>query len=113
MWTPYKIPLTATPQSFSIVLGDIHYIVNLYWNAAEQMQSWVIDIADSDTQKPIVNGIPLVTGCNLLEQYGYLGFKGALIAYENGSDERPGYDNLGGEANLFFVTEDNTDGAAA
>jgi hypothetical protein len=34
------------------------------------------------------------------------------MAYVNGTDERPGYDELGGAGNLFFVTEDDADGAA-
>jgi hypothetical protein len=106
----YKIPLTSVPQSFSIVLGGVHYLVNLHWNAAEQMQSWVIDIAD--TQAPIVSGIPLVAGCDLLEQYKYLGFNGGLVAYVNGSDERPGYEDLGDAGNLFFVTTETDENAA-
>jgi hypothetical protein len=108
----FKIPLTPVPQSFSIVLGGIHYIINLHWNAAEQMQFWTIDISDANTREAIINGIPLVTGCNLLDQFEYLGFQGGLMAYVNGTDERPGYDELGGAGNLFFVTEDDADGAA-
>jgi hypothetical protein len=108
----FKIPLTPVPQSFSIVLGGVHYILNLHWNAAEQMQFWTIDIADANTREPIINGIPLVTGCNLLDQFEYLGFKGGLIAYVSGSDERPGYDDLGDAGNLFFVTEESANDAA-
>jgi hypothetical protein len=109
----FKIPLTPVPQSFSIVLGGVHYTINLHWNAAEQMQSWVIDISGADAQTPVVNGIPLVTGCDLLEQYRYLGFNGGLMAYVNGSDERPGYDDLGGAGSLFFVTTEPGENAAA
>ncbi|GHV49938.1 hypothetical protein FACS1894216_01230 [Synergistales bacterium] len=103
--TPYRIPLTPVPQTFSIVLGDVRYTINLYWSDAEQGKYWVIDILDADTSEPIVKGIPLVTGCDLLAQFGTLGFKGSLVAYVSGSDERPGYDDLGGEGNLFFVVE--------
>ncbi|MDR1979779.1 MAG: hypothetical protein LBQ42_13670 [Synergistaceae bacterium] len=108
----FKIPLTPVPQSFSIVLGGVHYALNLHWSAAEQMQFWVVDIADAETREPIITGIPLVTGCDLLAQFEYLGFNGKLIAYVSGSDECPGFDNLGGAGNLFFVTEDDADGAA-
>lgn len=38
------------------------------------MGGWFMDIAD-DNENPILMGIPLVTGSNLLEQFAYLGIE--------------------------------------
>jgi hypothetical protein len=111
----YKIPLTPVPQIFNIVLDGVHYTLNLHWNDAEiSGKTWIIDILDADTREPILNGIPLVTGCNLLEQYGYLGFNDVLEAYTDGSLEPPSFDNLGSDGNLYFITnfEEYANGAA-
>lgn len=98
----FKIPLTPDAQIFDIYLGGQHYNIRLYYNA--DMKLWVIDITDFVEQKPLINGIPVVTGCDLLGQYRYLGFSGSLTAYTNDSDEPPSYDNLGVDGNLYFVT---------
>ena len=48
-------------------------------------------------------GIPLVTGCDLLEQYAYLEFGGELWV-EGEMPATP--DNLGTEVELVFVVEE-------
>ena len=98
----FRIPLTSTNQIFDIHLGGIHYSLELRWNA--ENMTWVLDISDYDTRSPLVMGIHIVTGCDLLETYKYLGFQGALVAHVEGSDESPDYFNLGGDGNLYFIT---------
>jgi hypothetical protein len=101
--TPYEIPLTPEPQSFTIQLGGIDYYMTLAWNRASAC--WVLDIADED-RLPIVNGIPLVTGLDLLEPYAHLGFTGALLVQTDfDADAVPTFDNLGITGRLYFVTE--------
>ena len=98
----YEIPLTADPQHFSIVLGGISYRITLLWR--DPAPGWVIDIADS-AGAPLVQGVPLVTGANLLEQYGHLGFKGGLhVQTDNDADAAPTLDNLGTTSHLYFAT---------
>jgi len=99
----YKIPLTAVNQIFDIHLGGVHYQIELRWNA--EMPAWVIDVADANTGEALVLGIPLVTGCDLLGPYGYLGFQGALVAISDGSLEAPDYGSLGTESNLYFIAD--------
>lgn len=72
----YEIPLTAEAQSFDIALAGVTYHMRLYWNAV--LHCWVLDILTED-QTPLVLGIPIVTGIDLLAQYRYLGFSGHLI----------------------------------
>jgi hypothetical protein len=55
-------------------------------------------------QNPILTGLPLVTGVDLLEQYGYLGIGGSLVVQStNDPSLVPNYDTLGSTGNLFFV----------
>lgn len=99
--TPYRMPLLATPQTLSITLAGVVYNLNVYW--CRQASAWILDIADS-ANRPLLNGVPLVTGADLLAQYGYLGFGGQLIAQtDHNALLPPTFDNLGSAGNLYFV----------
>ena len=130
--TCYSIPLTPEPQRFSITLAAKEYRLTVRWFVApegegqaatggprsgasgdllpaqqnmERSGTWLLDIQQADNAAPIVMGIPLVAGCDLLAPYGYLGFGGQLRV-----DARtpPTFENLGTEAELVFIT---TEGA--
>ena len=102
MSTFYEIPLKPEAQEFDISLGGVTYHLTLNWNAPNN--AWGLDIADS-LQNPIVGGIPLITGANLLEQYAYLGIGGSLIVQSDfDPNEVPDYAALGSTGHLFFVT---------
>ena len=102
MATTYEIPLTAEPQSFQIALGGVVYALTVRWNIPAS--AWCLDVADANGA-PILAGIPLVTGCNLLGQYGYLNFGGALVAQtDHDLMAPPAYGNLGTTGHLYFVT---------
>ncbi|WP_298165130.1 hypothetical protein [Novosphingobium sp.] len=99
----FEIPLTAEPQAFSIQLLGVPYQMTLQWRNNAQ-GGWVLDIADA-TGVPIVLGIALVTGADLLAQYGYLGLGGALFVLNSASsDDAPTFADLGTDAHLVFVT---------
>ena len=99
----YEIPLLSVQQTFRVQLAGKDYRVKLYW--CESFQSgWVIDILTSEDQ-PLVKGIPLVTGADLLAQYEYLEFSGALyVRSDEDPDLVPNFRNLGSESHLFFET---------
>jgi len=100
----YEIPLTPQPQTFGITLGATDYRLTVrYRNVTEG--GWVLDIADANAT-PIVEGIPLVTGADLLAQYQHLGFTGGLfVQTTDDPDAVPTFDNLGIGAKLYFMTE--------
>lgn len=101
--TPYLIPLQPTAQVLNITMAGVQYQLTIKWNA--QSQSWTIDIADS-SGTPILCGIPMVTGCDLLGQFEYLNFGGQLVAQtKDGTDAIPTFTNLGSNANLYFLLE--------
>ena len=100
----YKIPLTPTPQLFTAQLSGVDYQVRLYYVNIDD-GGWIIDLLDLESN-PIVNGIPLVTGANLLEQYKHLGFLGRMWAQTaSDPDALPTFINLGIDAQLYWVTD--------
>lgn len=99
--TPYELPLQATPQSLTIELAGNTYQLTVRWNVTASC--WAMDIADS-TGAALVNGIALVTGVDLLEQFSYLELGGALVC-QTDSDltAPPTFENLGTTGHVFFV----------
>lgn len=100
----YEVKLQpGVPQTCTVLLGGVEYTLTLnYRNITNG--GWVLDIADSFSN-PILSGIPLVTGANLLGQYGYLGFGGGLWAQTlSDQDAVPTFANLGGDGKLYWVT---------
>lgn len=99
-----EIPLEPSPQTFLVSLANVLYQFTVTYRDALEA-GWVLDIADSNSND-IVCGIPLVTGANLLAQYGYLGIPGALFMYADGLDGTmvPTFANLGTVCHLYYVT---------
>lgn len=99
----YEIPLSPNPQVFGIVLSGTSYRMTFVYRDAPGA-GWVMDIADAN-DNPLVCGIPLVTGIDLLSQYRYLGFVGGLVVDSDGNpDDVPTYDNLGITSHLWYIT---------
>jgi hypothetical protein len=98
-----EIPLSPEPQNFGIQLGGTDYNLRLVWNTAALC--WMLDIADTD-RVPILCGLPVVTGLDLLDQYRYLGFPGSLIVQTDyDADAVPTFENLGLTGRIYFITE--------
>lgn len=97
-----QIPLAPKAERFSIAMAGVTRILTLHWCAP--MTQWCLDIADADSV-PIVQGLPLITGADLLGQYAYLGLGGALyVQSDDAADAVPTRDNLGSISRLYFVT---------
>ncbi|MDW3684910.1 hypothetical protein RA280_24780 [Cupriavidus sp. CV2] len=100
----FEIPSSATPQRFRITLSGVEYQMTIQYRKAGGA-GWVLDIADAN-DTPLVGGIPLVTGVNLLGQYAYLGFGGRLWVQGAGDpDDVPTFDDLGTGSHVFWVTD--------
>jgi len=62
----------------------------------------MMDISDN-LGNPMVCGVPLVTGADLLAQYGYLGFQGKLYIVTDGFRAGvPTFDGLGVSSRLYY-----------
>ena len=100
----YEIPLTPSPQQFTIQLAGVTYTMRVRW-IDSVTGGWCLDIGDADNN-PILSGVMLVTGADLLEQYAYLGFGGKLgVQTDNDLNAVPTYTNLGVNSHVYFVTD--------
>lgn len=96
-----EIPLIAAAQTFAVTLVNVTYTFTVHWCAPASC--WILDIGDLNNN-PIVTGIPIVTGADLLAQYAYLNFGGQLIAASDfDAGAVPTYDNLGSTSHLYFI----------
>jgi hypothetical protein len=101
----FTIPLTGSNEIFSITLNGVSYILTVIWRDDPcGMGGWFLDIADS-VGDPLVQGIPFVTGADLLAQYGYLGFGGSLYVQTllDNPQAPPTFTNLGTDCQLYWV----------
>lgn len=104
--TAYEIPLSANPQTLAVTLAGVPYNLRVLWNADPNADCWVLDIYDVN-DNPIVTGIPMVTGEDLLSQYAYLGIGGSLyVQTDNDTLAVPTFTNLGSTSHLYFVVGD-------
>ncbi|WP_322090013.1 phage baseplate plug family protein [Burkholderia cenocepacia] len=104
MATYLEIQLTADPQTFRITLSGIDYQMKVQYRDAGET-GWILDVADA-SGNPLVSGIPLVTGTDLLGQYAYLGFGGRLwVQGATDPDDVPTFDDLGIGSHVFWVTD--------
>ena len=95
-----EIPLTPGSQTLSIKINGVTYNLAVTWRAT----GYILDIYDS-TSTPLVTGLSLVTGCDLLEQFSYLNFPMKLIiASDIDPSFVPGYNDLGINSHLCVVT---------
>ncbi len=126
MGTYYEIPLIASPQTFSVTLAGTAYTMTLMFHSAygavagapvgmdqtvptseidtNNLDCWGLDIGDA-SNNPIVCGIPLIPGIDLLYQYAYLNFGGSLfVAVDGDPDAPPDFAGLGSAGHLYFWT---------
>ncbi|MDE9464416.1 phage baseplate plug family protein [Xenorhabdus bovienii] len=95
-----EIPLQSENQQFDIQLGGISYRMRLQWR---DCAGWILDIMHPNSE-PIVMGIPLVFGVDILEQHRYLGFNGSLIFYCDDPKNETNREELGKNNRLYFIS---------
>jgi hypothetical protein len=98
----YEIPIkSGVPQKLHIALGGADYTLWLAWN--DQAKVWVLDVGDT-TETPMIRGIFIVTGCDLLAPYAYVGIRGQIVAQGAGNpDSVPGFNDLGSTGHLYYI----------
>ena len=103
MATTYEFPLRPEAQQFRVQLGGADYVVRFGWGDTTE-GGWFIDIADAD-DAPIVRGLALTAGENVLQQFDYLGIAGEIRVQTDGDDlVEPTYANLGSNGKVLFIT---------
>lgn len=98
-----EIPTVPSAQTLNVQLAGVMWKLQITWN--ESMGHWTISFLTIE-EVPVLMGIPLVTGVDLLGQHQHLGFGGSLIAQSDGDpDQPPTFDSLGISSRIYFVTE--------
>ena len=99
--TFYEIPLKPYAQEFEIGFATQRIRLRFMFQDVPD-GGWFMDILDVKSV-PIICGIPLVTGADLLGQFGYLGLGGPLfVVTDADSAAVPTFDNLGTGSHLFL-----------
>lgn len=103
-FTYFEIPLSGNAQQFNITLAGASYNMLLAWRDTD-MGGWFLDIS-TVAGVPVLLGVPLVTGADLLAQYPDKGFGGVLRVTTDGDpDAVPTYSNLGTQSHVYFGVE--------
>lgn len=104
MPTIYEVPTRPRLQIESVTFPNgVTYQLRFTYLFAPN-DCWTMDISDG-SGNPMVCGIPLVTGCDLLGQYRYLGFGCSLFCTTDGDvGAVPRFYNLGLGAHLWLET---------
>lgn len=98
----FEIPVTAANQSVTIRLDGTDYILRWVWR--DEASAWALDVSDSGGA-PIVRGIPILPGLDLLGPYRHLGFVGKLYVQSEGDPlQEITYDGFGTVHKLYYVS---------
>jgi hypothetical protein len=98
----FEIPLNGQPQRLQITIANVVYQLTVQWRNSA---GWVLDIAKQDGS-PIIQGLPLITGADLLAQHRYLGIGGSLVVSTDADpDAVPTYTNLGTASHLYLLVK--------
>lgn len=92
----YEIPLNNSNQKFKISLSSKSYKLQTIY----RMETWYLDIFQVD-DIPLVCGIPLVMGDNLLTQHQHI-IQGGLYVLNENVDEAHHYFELGQILKLYW-----------
>jgi hypothetical protein len=98
----FLIPFVpAQPQVVQVSLNGVTYTMKIRW--CSPADCWMLDLSDI-YGNPILQGLPMITGADLLAQYEYLGLGFALVVQtSNDANAVPTFANMGTVANLYAL----------
>lgn len=96
-----EIPLSPDNQRFTITLNGTTLQMSVTWREL----FWCLDISDA-AGTPLIMGLPLITGADLLAQYRHLRLGFSLyVSLDNPVNENPTKTDLGINSHLYAITE--------
>lgn len=104
MSVAFLVPNSPQNEKFQIILSGLQYVLNFRWNKFSA--AWILDVDDAN-ENPLVAGVPVITGADLLAQLEYLGIGGQLIAQSDGiTDAVPSATSFGVTGHLYYRVSD-------
>ena len=98
-----EIPLTSAPeQLFSISLSGTLYDIRVVYNTRQAI--WSISIYDRTTSEALVEGVALLIGVNILNQYN-LPITNLYMVDTKQLNSDATSDNLGSDVRLVMLEE--------
>lgn len=94
-----EIPLKKNNQEMNILLSGTVYHLIIKHN---EYCGWVLDVM-SQAKTPILTGIPIVYGVDILEQYQYIGINGVLVFYCDDPESEKEQSELGRKNRIYFA----------
>lgn len=95
--------LPATAQEMTITLGTKEYTVRFAWCATPE-GGWFMDMYDLALE-PMIRGLPLVAGVNVLQQFDYLQIPGEIrVQVDEDTLIEPTFENFGTTGKVVFIT---------
>lgn len=95
-----EIPLQPLPQQFRVTLGEKQLQMVTRWRDAPEA-GWTLDICTSEGV-PLIAGMMLVTGANLLAQYQHIVPGLLFVASDVHPWDAPTFENLGVGSHLYY-----------
>lgn len=92
----FEIPLSSNNQKFNIQLGGSPFKLRFIY----RIDAWFVDVLDT-SENPLVMGLLMCPGINLLEQYQHI-LQGAFYVTNSNKDEAQGYLDLGTKIKLYW-----------
>lgn len=99
-----ELPFSNDPaQTFVTQLGDKKYGFDVKFN--DRSGVWTLDLSDDATKLPLLQSVPLVLGCDLLEPYNFgIGRVMALDTTGRGKDSTTA--DLGDRVRVYWFSAD-------
>ena len=102
-----KIPLRVNPNyNFSVDLEEHSYKFTIRWNGTGEF--WVLNI-EGITNNVVVNGIPMVTGPNLLKPFAIKELGAIYMVDLQSQFSDPNYDDIGTRFVMLYVPTTSPD----
>jgi len=96
-----EIPLNSGPERFGLAINGVNYRFRTGYANADG-SGWYLDISHDDGS-PLISGMALVPGTNLMAPYSYMGLNFALLMTSESGDP-PLFGELGTACRLYVGT---------
>jgi hypothetical protein len=101
--TIYEVPLGPGATDTVIRIGARYCRFRTQYRVATE-GGWLLDLTSQEVDRPfVIRGIPLVSGLDLLWQYGYMNVGFHLLMQCRDGRDAPTYESLGQEDKLVAV----------